>query len=298
MHFTQNHMVRRPVFASLLIFFIVCIAVSSASPQLPCEFYGPVTINGAPAPVGTVISAFVNNVKQGSIDVKETGRFGGIGTFDERLIVLSGENDFTGGAPMITFKIGDKVADQTSQYAPGTSTELSLSVGGAAAVVTPAPVNEQQPTLMSAASVAPVAPTVPTIPVVTVIQTPVPAPVVPVVTSTPAPQNGVSILTVSTPVPTPVVQVNQTPAPQIQQNASPTATPAPATPIVIPVVTAAPTPVSTPAGNVTATPAQTVIPTVVPTPVSNQTPANITNVTATSGNASVSVSFPSGQSVS
>ena len=243
-----------------------------------------------------MISAFVNNVKQGSIDVKEAGRFGGIGTFDERLIVLSGENDFTGGAPMITFKIGDKVADQTSQYAPGTSTELSLSVGGAPAVVTPAPANEQQPTLMSAASVAPVATPVPTVPVVT--QTQVPAPVVPVVTSTPAPQNGVSILTVSTPVPTPVVQVNQTPAPQVQQNVTPTVTPAPVPPVVIPVVTAAPTPVSTPVVNVTATPAPTVIPTVVPTPVSNQTPANVTNVTPTSGNASVSVSFPSGQSVS
>jgi hypothetical protein len=100
-----------------------------ASPQLPCEFYGTVAITGTPVPAGTMISAYVNGVKQGSIGVKEPGVYGGVGTFDERLIVLSGENDFSGGAPSITFRIGEKTADQTATYTPGMSKELDLSIG-------------------------------------------------------------------------------------------------------------------------------------------------------------------------
>lgn len=306
MYLTQNRMVRMSTFSGILILLMICTAVSTASPQLPCEFYGPVTINGAPAPVGTVITAYVNNVKQGSIAVKEPGRFGGIGTFDERLIVLSGENDFTGGAPMITFKIGDKVADQTSPYAPGTSTEISLSSGGGAVVITPVPTTVGTPTAMQVASVESVSQpvtvstpvqvnaSVPVVPVVTatpVVLAQVPAaPVVPVVTAAPVPQTTVSILSVSTPVVTPVSTVvpqsNQTVTPSVQQNV---------TPVPVPVVTAAPV------VNVTATPVPTQNITPISTPVVNQTPAipvNATNTTPVPGNKSVTVAFPSGQSVS
>ncbi|PKL59710.1 MAG: hypothetical protein CVV33_06430, partial [Methanomicrobiales archaeon HGW-Methanomicrobiales-4] len=132
MYQTGNRMVWIPALFGLVIMVSLSISVVSASPQLPCEFYGAVTISGTPAPVGTVVTAYVNSVKQGTIIVKEPGKYGGVGTFDERLIVLAGENDFTGGAPMITFKIGDQTADLTSPYTPGMSTELALSSGGGA----------------------------------------------------------------------------------------------------------------------------------------------------------------------
>jgi hypothetical protein len=125
---------------ALLVIIGMGIIVSSAagaSPQLPCEFYGTVMVSGAPAPVGTVITAHVNNTEQGSITVNQSGIFGGTGTFDERLIVPAGENDFANGIPLITFRVNGQQADQTAPFRPGTSTEMNLTVGGA-----PAPVSE------------------------------------------------------------------------------------------------------------------------------------------------------------
>jgi|GEM_PF-1101578 len=137
MSYIENRMGWFLVMSGLVVLMTFCIAPVSASPQLPCEFYGTATNGGTPVAVGTEITAYVNGVKQGSIRVKETGKYGGTGTFDERLIVLSGENDFSGGAPMITFKIGDTVTDQSVQYTPGTSSEMALTTGGAPVVVKP-----------------------------------------------------------------------------------------------------------------------------------------------------------------
>ena len=116
----------------------VCGLVSAASPQLPCEFYGTASVQGSPVQAGTVITAYVNGTPQGRITVTEAGKFGGLGTFDERLIVMAGENDFANGVPTITFKINDQNADQSAPYQPGASTQLNLSTGGQAVV--PAPV--------------------------------------------------------------------------------------------------------------------------------------------------------------
>lgn len=141
----------------------VCIAlcglVSASSPQLPCEFYGTVAIQGSPAPAGSVITAYVNGTLQGSITMTQAGSFGGMGTFDERLIVMTGENDFANGVPAITFKINDKTADQTASYQPGASSAINLTVGGPAVtapVQNPAPVNNTTtPVIVSQAPATP-----------------------------------------------------------------------------------------------------------------------------------------------
>ncbi|KAF5086140.1 hypothetical protein [Methanospirillum purgamenti] len=132
------------IWISALLAACVCIAMSgivfAASPQLPCEFYGSALVQGSPVPVGSVISAYVNGTLQGSITVVEAGKFGGLGTFDERLIVMAGDNDFANGVPTISFKINDQPADQTAPYQPGASTQVNLTVGGQSAVPAPAPV--------------------------------------------------------------------------------------------------------------------------------------------------------------
>lgn len=114
----------------------ICIAlcglVSAASPQLPCEFYGTATIQGSSAPVGSIITAYVNGTSQGTLTVTEAGKFGGLGTFDERLIVMAGENDFANGVPTITFKINGQAALQNAPYQPvqAPSEPVSRRTGG------------------------------------------------------------------------------------------------------------------------------------------------------------------------
>jgi len=156
----------------------VCIALcglfSAASPQLPCEFFGTATMQGSPVPVGSVISAYVNGTQQGTITVTEAGKFGGLGTFDERLIVMAGENDFANGVPVITFKVNNQPADQTASYQPGASSQLNLSVGGQAAVpapVQPAPLvnnSTQVPVIVAGAPTQAATPAA--VPVVTPVQ--------------------------------------------------------------------------------------------------------------------------------
>ena len=240
MNNTMNRMVWIPAALGLAILAILSTGMVAASPQLPCEFYGTVSINGADAPAGTVITAYVNSVEQGKIVVKEPGKYGGTGTFDERLIVLSGENDFSGGTPVITFRIGETVADQDAEYAPGMSSELALTTGGhvasaAQAATAPAP----EPV---AAAAVPAVPT-PPVPQEAVVSSEPAAPApVQAASAAPAPQPAVT----AAPVPanqtvpqnvTPPVVVAATPAPadtnQTAGNATANVTPSPAAEIPV-----------------------------------------------------------------
>ncbi len=267
MSYIENRMGWFLVMSGLVILMAFCIAPVSASPQLPCEFYGTATNGGTPVAVGTEITAYVNGVKQGSIRVKETGKYGGTGTFDERLIVLSGENDFSGGAPMITFKIGDTVTDQSVQYTPGTSSEMALTTGGTPVVVKPGA--GSQPSSQAPSTVTPMqaqssaaassgtmpqaaAPVVTTAPVSMMQAASVPSSPIqatPVVTAVPTATVPVSsgsptILSVSAPAPVNNSSVAVVPAvTMVPVNATPVKT-------IAPVMTTAPTAVPTSSGSV------------------------------------------------
>ncbi len=208
----KNRMVWIP---ALLCLGIVCglsISPVSASPQLPCEFYGQVSMNGEPAPAGTTITAYVNSQEQGKIVVKEPGKFGSPGTFEERLIVQADEDDFASGAPVITFRIGEKVADQTAVYEPGQSTQLSISIGGGAAAAALA-VASAEPVQAPSTAVAPVV--TPSATEGTAASVPVSAasaPVIPVVTPAPVNQSAGAYVVAANATPQPVVAAPVTPA--------------------------------------------------------------------------------------
>lgn len=313
-------MVWIPTILCLLILMIAGLGSVSASPQLPCEFYGNVTISGSPAPVGTEITAYVNGAKQGTITVKQPGQYGGTGTFDERLIVLSGENDFTGGAPMITFKIGDKVADQTVAYTPGTSTEMVMSSGGKPVTV-PVPAATTAPVVPMQVQSVPTQPVTiqtPVIPTVTTtvapVKTPVSSPVVPVVTSSPV-QAPVSAPVIPVVTATPVITaIPMTQGPSMmsvstsnQTNSSQSAVSQPTNKTISVQTTLAPvvqTPVvpvitASPVGTVKSVSVnQTPLITPVQTPAMNQTnQSNVNKTPAMISNSTAAVSFPSGQMV-
>ncbi len=139
----------------ILILLIALIGTASAIPALPAEFTGSVTIDGSPAPAGTVITARIGDRDCGSLTLTTAGVFGGDSTFDTRLLV-SGEDGDAGKT--ITFFVDGVPAAETVVYAPGTPTILALTVtgggtsgtssgssgGGAPAgpITTPAPVTE------------------------------------------------------------------------------------------------------------------------------------------------------------
>lgn len=99
----------------------VCVSADTTQPE---EFYGDVTINAAPAPVGTVITATIGNIERGRFTTTETGKYGGTATFGTRLIVAGQQSDT--GQPLSFYVNGNK-APQTVMFSPGQSVQLALS---------------------------------------------------------------------------------------------------------------------------------------------------------------------------
>ncbi|MFC1786717.1 fibronectin type III domain-containing protein [Halobacteriota archaeon] len=105
----------------------------SGSPVMPAAFYGDVTVNGLPAPVGTVVTGRIVSAAgspgEGSITVTEAGQYGGAGGFDLKLNVQT-DNDYDIGKT-IGFYVrlpsgAEGQASQTSTYSSGV-TQLDLT---------------------------------------------------------------------------------------------------------------------------------------------------------------------------
>ena len=88
-------------------------------PALPHQFYGTVTLNGAAAPDGTLVSAEVNGVEAKTGTTRE-GKYG----YD------TGDLFRVDGAAgdEVVFKVDGVVAEETVVFKSGGSTELNLSV--------------------------------------------------------------------------------------------------------------------------------------------------------------------------
>jgi hypothetical protein len=92
---------------------------------LPHPFYGTVTMDNSPAPVGTVITADVGGIVCGSITTTVEGQYGGPGALDEKLVVQGAIQDGT----TIYFYVDGYEADETYPFSQGADpTELNLTV--------------------------------------------------------------------------------------------------------------------------------------------------------------------------
>ena len=103
----------------------------TAVPPLPAEFYGSLSIDGKPAPIGTSITAQINGVEKGSLITSVEGFYGGPGLFDIRLKVNVSEEEYRPGELKIVFMINGQQVSRTADYEPGSSKQLDLSAGGA-----------------------------------------------------------------------------------------------------------------------------------------------------------------------
>ena len=110
---------------SLLLLLLVCAAPVYAIPALPHAFYGTSTINDAPAPVGTQVSAtgtgVMTGVPQNPLTTTLAGQYGNGGLY---LLV---QGDIPDGAT-ITFYVNGVSTGQTADWHSGETTQLNLSV--------------------------------------------------------------------------------------------------------------------------------------------------------------------------
>lgn len=119
---------------------VLPLAVFAQVPlQLPHIFYGDITINGSPAPVGTVVIAKVNGVEKGRVTTEITGKYdGGPGAYDQKLLVQGNltEGNLTEGDP-IRFTVSGVEASQTAQFESGKVEAKNLAFTIAQVEVTP-----------------------------------------------------------------------------------------------------------------------------------------------------------------
>jgi uncharacterized repeat protein (TIGR02543 family) len=87
-------------------------------PSMPHQFYGTASFDGDPVEEGTLVEAFVNDVKQAETTVDGEGRYG-----YNPIFRVSG----TAGAT-VTFYVGDVEADKDATWESGKVQELNLTI--------------------------------------------------------------------------------------------------------------------------------------------------------------------------
>jgi hypothetical protein len=103
-----------------------------AQPGPPNRFYGSLTVDGAPAPVGTTVTAVVGGKECGSRTTDTAGQY--------VVDALAGSQTSGCGSPgaEVTFRVGSRTANEKGSWQGGVFTRLDLTVSSQS-VPNPAP---------------------------------------------------------------------------------------------------------------------------------------------------------------
>lgn len=123
--------IKMALFAIFSLTLLSSAVFAVATPGVPHQFFGSVTINGAPAPDGTTVSA-----KIGSSTVSTTTTFGGKYGYSPRIVYVNDPNGDRYGS-IIRFFVNDVYTGATASYSNGKSTQVDLAV----TISTPPPNN-------------------------------------------------------------------------------------------------------------------------------------------------------------
>jgi hypothetical protein len=93
-------------------------AYADEPPEMPDQFYGTVSFDGAPVQQGTLVEAFVDGVKQAETTVDAEGRYG-----YNPLFRVPGTDGAT-----VTFHVGGVEADEYATWQSGAVQELDLTI--------------------------------------------------------------------------------------------------------------------------------------------------------------------------
>lgn len=111
--------------AFTIVLVVGAPAAVLAVPQLPHIFYGAATVNGSPAPVGTVIVAKVGGVEKGRITTTQSGKYGGPGAYDRKLLVQG--SDLSAGDTVSFTYSGINPSAETALFESGAITSKNLT---------------------------------------------------------------------------------------------------------------------------------------------------------------------------
>ncbi len=119
----------------LLAGLVAGAAAEETVPTFPHEFQGSVTIDGSPAPAGTVIVAVIGETEFGSVETTAAGEYGSSSRYEGNRLLVKAPGDLAGEP--IAFLVDGHAAQETAPFAPGETTRLDLSAAGSSVTPTP-----------------------------------------------------------------------------------------------------------------------------------------------------------------
>jgi PKD repeat protein len=122
------------IFLALIILLCAAASVTAEStspPPIPCTYHGTVTINGVPAPVGTIIQTKVYGTVRGQEYVYETGNY------DYLAAQVTADEYSCGCTITVEFYVNGYKAPQTSTFTAGGGKEVNLAVQGVIPTTSP-----------------------------------------------------------------------------------------------------------------------------------------------------------------
>jgi hypothetical protein len=193
----ETQMLRTLAAAAALLVAVTAVGTAAAQSFPPHRFFGSATLNGQPAPAGTVVRALIGSTECGSFTMVSAGQY----QLDVLGVTLN-PNCGRSGQSTVSFRIGDAAATQSAPYRDGGYERLDLTAGGGAqpspaATPSPTPQPTAAPTATPAATATPRPATPTPAPATPRPATPAPATPSPAATprpATPAPQRPAAIV--------------------------------------------------------------------------------------------------------
>ena len=112
------------VLAVVALLLFPVMAFADTPPEIPCRFYGDVTVDGEDVAGGTVIQAIIGGEVVGEITTT-TDAAGG-SSYGVKVVQPEGAS-YEGAT--VSFKIGAQTADQTDTWVRGGNVNVDLSIG-------------------------------------------------------------------------------------------------------------------------------------------------------------------------
>ena len=121
----------------IIVLFSLMMLAATGPPPLPSSFWGTVEVDGAPVAEGTVIFAWIDGVKYDDDAAKAYVGWEGVYYAFNVPGDQVGTDPIEGGVEgdIITFRIGDLVAQETAVWHSGTNVRLNLTATSLAPVL-------------------------------------------------------------------------------------------------------------------------------------------------------------------
>src|SRR5687768_607077 len=113
-HTLEESQMRRTFVAAALLVAVAAAGTAAAQSFPPHRFFGSATVNGQPAPAGTVVRALIGTTECGTFTMVTAGQYQ-----VDVLGVAMNPNCGRSGQSTVSFRIGEATATPTATYRDG-----------------------------------------------------------------------------------------------------------------------------------------------------------------------------------